>query len=116
VRDQESGTYSLLDLARIGFSGATSILINKSAVAKYAGMLSDQWSRELPIDLDIRDIVQRNERKAYVVVLFPTSVSPANTLSDIRRRFDQSHRFATFFAAPFLRRQTSRLCMPRWMN
>jgi hypothetical protein len=71
----QSRSYSLVDLATIGFACTSSVLINKSSVAKYASLISGKWALGMPIDLYLRRLVHQRQLKAYVVVPFPTSIS-----------------------------------------
>ena len=91
-----SKRYALLDLAGIGFAGATSFFINQKAIGKYAALIAGKWSLGAPIDLFIRQLVHDGVLRAYVTVPFITSIS--NSVASDRAR--TSHPFAAGLQCP----------------
>ena len=84
-----SKRYALLDLAGIGFAGATSFFINQTAIGKYAALIAGKWSLGAPIDLFIRQLVHDGVLRAYVTVPFITSISNS-VASTVRGRLTRS--------------------------
>lgn len=85
-----SKRYALVDLAGIGFAGATSFFINRNAIEKYAALIKGQWALGMPIDLFIRRLVHDGALRAYVTVPFLTSFSNS-VASTVRGRLTRSH-------------------------
>jgi GR25 family glycosyltransferase involved in LPS biosynthesis len=98
---QESGSYALLDLEAIAFSGTSSFFINRRSLGKYDELVRDQWSQDLPIDLYLRSLAHKGELKAYLTVPFLTSVSRDTLESDIRGELDKSRAVATIYRRSF---------------
>ena len=56
---QQNRGYTLLDLEQIPFACTSSFFINRRSIDKYAGLLADNWSLGVPIDLYLRDLCKR---------------------------------------------------------
>ena len=80
---QQTGSHVLVDLHSIAFACTSSFFLNRQSIDKYTSLISDQWRLGVPIDLFIRDLVNRSLLKAYLTVPFLTSISATSQQSDI---------------------------------
>jgi hypothetical protein len=66
------------------FAGTVSMFINRCSVQKYLAAIEGHWARGTPIDLHLRQEIHAGRLKAYVTAPFVTSITAANSVSDIR--------------------------------
>jgi len=97
----QTGTHTLVDLARIPFAGTSSLFVNKASLGKYAALLAGNWRRGLPIDLYLRTLVNQGQLKAYVTVPYMTSISPASNTSDISGDLPRSRMICDLYRRAF---------------
>ena len=97
----ETKAHTLVDLARIPFFGTSSLIINKSSLAKYVSLLTGNWALGRPIDMYLRDLIQRGQLKALITVPYMTSISAHSDASDIRGPLDRSRRVCDIFRRAF---------------
>ena len=99
-RHARSGQYARVDLAPIAFASASSLFINKRSIAKYARLIRGKWTRGIPIDLFIRQLVQEGALRASVTVPFLTSIADS-AQSDVRGKTDRSRQVCDVFRRGF---------------
>ena len=81
---EQSRSHVLLSLKGIHFSVMSSFFVNKASVAKYHALIDGQWTRGIPIDIQVRQLIHKGQLKAHITLPFMTSISPQSIRSDIR--------------------------------
>ncbi|HEY2414769.1 MAG TPA: hypothetical protein VGI40_21165 [Pirellulaceae bacterium] len=88
---RQSGKYTLVELERLPFAAASSVVFNKRSLAKYCRLIEGNWAQGTSIDLYIQDLVHRGELKAFVTLPFMSTVSRHSVASNIGKKLNLSH-------------------------
>jgi GR25 family glycosyltransferase involved in LPS biosynthesis len=97
---RNSKCHEVIDLEPINFASASSLIINKNSLGKYADLIKGKWNLGYAIDIQIRKLVHQKLMKAYLITPFMTTIA-ASAQSDIRGTTNRSRRVYDVFRRSF---------------
>lgn len=99
---RKTGKAVFADLKTLFLAGATSMFLNRNAIAKFDALTRNQWRRGHPRDMYLRHLIRSGQLKAHVTLPFLTTYSPEQgNASDIRGQLDASHRMTDCYRRSF---------------
>jgi hypothetical protein len=94
----QSGALNYFPLKHLlGFAGTSSIFINKNSIDKYLKLISGNWTKGMPIDIYLRQLIKDQSLDAYVTMPFLTTLSRNTNESDIQGPLDLSRRILNLY-------------------
>jgi GR25 family glycosyltransferase involved in LPS biosynthesis len=75
--------FGVLNLASIWFAGASSYIVNPKSINKIIDLMDRETSLDIPYDLYLRELIRKNEIRAYTFFPFATSLSELASQSQI---------------------------------